>query len=276
MGKAPGDELASEWSFTETLSLDDVEILQREQLEDGKVCTVSYASAIQGRDTSKITYRELRKVCSYLGVRYYKNRPKNLMLELIALKKLKGEVPKRYKLVKTIGKKTAAITTTTTTTRPFVDQHTDNDDHAEHHDHNVRTAANSPCSHHYKRQRVPTDKPLAPALPSCSATNTFLQPVSCSSGPDRPRSPLPDFTSSVPPPPVPSEPSPIYVGISLKDRIDALNLLCHVRQQIQSVEDAIATLTETDSSTKTQRLHEDLQFYLAEQRALIRHLGSSR
>ncbi|CAI5723312.1 unnamed protein product [Peronospora farinosa] len=262
MGRSTGDEFASEWSFTETLSLDDVEILQREQLENGGAQTVSYASAIQGRDTSKITYRELRKICSYLGVRYYKNRPKNLMLELIAQKKLNGEVPTRYKSVKISGNKTTK----------GLSENTDNENHEEH-----LVSASNPLSNNHKRQRVTTDKPVpaAAVVNSSSPINTFLQPVSPTRS-DLRRSPLTNLTSGISTTPIQSEPSAIYVGMSLKDRIDALNLLYHIRQQIQNVEETISTLTDNDSSTKTQRLNEDLQFYLAERRSFIQQLGNSR
>ncbi|KAF4321457.1 hypothetical protein BBO99_00003204 [Phytophthora kernoviae] len=87
---------SAEISF-ETLTVDDIEVRERDVVEDGERFVVSYAAAIQGMETSRINYKDLRRACTYLGVRYYKNRNKDTMLELIAQMKLNGKVPESYR-----------------------------------------------------------------------------------------------------------------------------------------------------------------------------------
>jgi hypothetical protein len=250
MGRPAKEERMSEWSFTESLTLDDVDIRERDTIEDREVRRVSYAFSIQGRESSKITYRELRKVCSYLGVRYYKNRSKDVMLELIAQKKLKGQVPESYKLVKK-------------TERPK--------------DVDILSET-QPLFISPKRQRVATDEAVADAITtSPSATNTFLQPAS----PSERRSLSPDYDESgIPTTPTEPEPPRIHADMALKHRADLFNLLRQVRKQIQDVEEEVAAHVETDeaqtSSVKTQRLTEDLEFYLSERRSLMQQLENSR
>ncbi|GMF13627.1 unnamed protein product [Phytophthora lilii] len=258
MGRAAGDERASEWTFTESLTLRDVELRERQVLEDGEVCSVSYAHSIQGRETAKITYRELRKVCAYLGVRYYKNRSKDTMTELIAQKKLKGEVPESYRRSSQTEKKALR-------------------DHlAEQENRDPLEYMNSP-----KRQRVADDTEcsVAPTITSASPAHAFLQPVSPTASERERRSPSTDYDSGIPTTPAPAV-EQIHVDMSLKDRADTFNLLRHVRQQIIDVEEEIATHAESDvaqiSSVKTKRLTEDLQFYLSERQSLMQQLECSR
>ncbi|KAL4156907.1 hypothetical protein PRNP1_005933 [Phytophthora ramorum] len=257
MGRLPGEERACEWSFTESLTLDDVELRERQVLEeDGEMYMVTFAYSIQGRETAKITYKELRKVCAYLGVRYYKNRSKDTMTELIAQKKLKGEVPEEYKFVKKSEKKKAE----------------NQDPEANNRQRLITT----------KRQRTTTDNELeavtTPTITTSStATHTFLQPMSPTLS-ER-QSPSEGFDSGISTTPSPTA-SRIPVEMSLTDRTDTFTLLCHVRQQIRSVENEIVAHTESNeariSTVKTQRLTHDLQFYLSERRALMQQLEHSR
>ncbi|KAF1792080.1 hypothetical protein GQ600_1788 [Phytophthora cactorum] len=307
------EERYSEWTFTETLSLDDVEIRERQQVEeDGELCIVPYAHAIQGRETTKITYKTIRKVCTYLGVRYYKNQPKNVMLEIIAQKKLKGQVPESYRKKRKVTERA----------RPAHQDENRNGENRE------STEATHPLSTNTKRQRVETDESNAsttaiittsstalntffhlvehrnenvenqdsteesteetdesdtatiPAITtSSSATNTFLQPLRLAET-ERRRLPPADYGSGIPTTPSVPEPPRIHVELSLTDRVDMFNLLRHIRQQIQHVEDEIATQSTSNvtqiSTIKTQRLTEDLHFYLAERRSIIQQLENSR
>ncbi|KAF4041442.1 hypothetical protein GN244_ATG06297 [Phytophthora infestans] len=309
-------ERYSEWSFTETLSLDEVEIRERQKVDmDGEVCIVPYAHAIQGRETTKITYKTIRKVCTYLGVRYYKNQPKNVMLEIIAQKKLKGQVPESYRKKRKVIERA----------RPVYQDENRNENRNP-------TAETHALTINVKRQRVETDGSIAPGnissstnntgfhlvghrnenvdresaeetteeapphsidanermdtdessttIPvittSSNATNTFLQPLILAEADRRELSA--DNGSGIPTTPVGPEPPRIYVEMSLTDRVDTFNLLRHIRQQIQHVEDEIASASNATqiSTIKTQRLTEDLHFYLAERRSLIQQLENSR
>ncbi|KUG01588.1 hypothetical protein AM587_10007328 [Phytophthora nicotianae] len=320
------EERYPEWSFTETLSLDDVEIRERQQVdEDGELCIVSYAHAIQGRETTKITYKMIRKVCTYLGVRYYKNQPKNVMLEIIAQKKLKGQVPESYRKKRKVAERarpvytyrdenrnenrdpteeshppatnskrqrveadesnvsTVSVTTTTnsaTTTSFHLLEH--RNENNENRDSTEETTEEASLSINTNRQRVETGEANAATIPvittTSSATNAFLQPLILAETDQRQ---LPaDNGPGIPTTPSVPEPPRIYVEMSLTDRVDTFNLLRHIRQQIQHVEDEIATQTTNSTSQmstiKTQRLTEDLRFYLAERRSLIQQLENSR
>ncbi|GMF39473.1 unnamed protein product [Phytophthora fragariaefolia] len=265
---------AAKWSFTETLSLDEVELRERQVLEDGDVFSVWYAHSIQGRETAKITYRELRKVCSYLGVRYYKNKTKGVMLELIAQMKIRGQVPESYRFLKRAEKKVKMQ-------RTVVHVDAENRDPAENNE-PVETRdrvenQKSEChllSTSRKRQRTAVE-PIS--ITSSSATNTFLQPVSPTASEQRSSST--GYGSGIPSTPE-SATGEATVEMSLKERSDTFTLLRHVRQQIVDVEDEIAALTENGvvqlSDAKTERLVEDLHFYLSERRALMQQLESSR
>ncbi|KAK1944459.1 hypothetical protein P3T76_004371 [Phytophthora citrophthora] len=264
-----GEEPYSEWTFTETLTLDDVEIRERQQVdEDGDVCVVPYAYSVQGRETSRITYRELRKVCSYLGVRYYKNRPKDLMTELIAQQKLNGHVPESYR------KKRPAENLMEQNQQQKENENVENQ---------TSTEENFPFLIRDKRQRVEAD--AADDAPSMStdtnATNAFLQPVSPVES-NHQHSPPPTAEPETPTTPTtPTQPQApqIHVEMSLTDRVDTFNLLRHIRQQIQHVEDELLAHTNDSARStvgKAQRLSEDLQFYLAERRSLIQQLEHSR
>ncbi|KAG7389857.1 Retinoblastoma-like protein 1 [Phytophthora pseudosyringae] len=273
MAGAPGEERNSKWSFTETLSLEDVEIRERQQVEeDGQLCVVPYAHSIQGRETARITYQGLRKVCVYLGVRYYKNRCKDFMTELIAQKKLKGQVPESYK-----NKRKAEKAVELKQQRS-----TDRDEDVENRVPEATTATEKPPSLliSAKRQRVATDESDSPTVTnSASGTNMFLQPVSPAEE-DRRHSPPTAYATGIPTTPSGPAPPRTHVDMSLSDRVDTFTLLRHIRQQIQHVEDEIVAHTASDvaqvSTVKTQRLTADLQFYLAERRALIQQLEDSR
>ncbi|KAL3660644.1 hypothetical protein V7S43_014398 [Phytophthora oleae] len=267
MGRG-GEERYSEWTFTETLTLDDVEIRERQQVdEEGEVCVVPYAHAVQGRETAKITYRELRKVCSYLGVRYYKNRPKDFMTELIAQQKLNGHVPESYRKKRTAENMVEQV-----------QQQKEN----ENVENQTPTEETLPLFISDKRQRVATDVADVP-LPSIStdanATNAFLQPVSAVESAHQ-HSPSTNNSTEIPTTPTEPVLPRIHVEMSLTDRVDTFNLLRHIRQQIQHVEDEIVAHTGNDTArtsvVKGQRLNEDLQFYLAERRSLIQQLENSR
>ncbi|KAG1692123.1 hypothetical protein DVH05_025745 [Phytophthora capsici] len=262
MGRT-GEERYSEWTFTETLTLDDVVIRERQQVdEDGDVCVVPYAYSVQGRETAKITYRELRKVCSYLGVRYYKNRPKDLMTELIAQQKLHGHVPESYK------KKRPAENLI-----EHVQQQKENDDV----ENETPTEENFPFLIPDKRQKVAeTEEPSIST--DANATNAFLQPVSPVES-NHQHSPRPTNDTEIPTTPTEPQPPRTHVEMSLTDRVDTFNLLRHIRQQIQHVEDELLAHTNNSGRSsvgKAQRLSEDLQFYLAERRSLIQQLEHSR
>ncbi|KAE8893530.1 hypothetical protein PF005_g19580 [Phytophthora fragariae] len=270
MTREEDNQRASEWSFTETLSLDDVELRERQVLEDGEVCHVSYAHSIQGRETAKITYKELRRVCSYLGVRYYKNKPKDLMVELIAQKKLKGQVPESYRFLK--------ISRERKTDRERAVGDVENHDPLENRDLLDQDEDHEMSEAHQlfsspKRQRTATD---LITITSSSATNAFLQPASPAASEHRS-----DFGSGSG---IPSTPTSTTdrneLEMSTKERSDTFTLLRHVRQQILDVEEEIAAHTESGivqlSNIKTQRLAEDLEFYLSERQALMQQLASSR
>ncbi|RLN94063.1 hypothetical protein BBJ28_00017553 [Nothophytophthora sp. Chile5] len=68
--------------------MQNVECSDKEVLRDGEVKTVPIAVRIQGRDAKMIKYKELRVICSRLGVVGYKNKAKEKLLELIAQKKI--------------------------------------------------------------------------------------------------------------------------------------------------------------------------------------------
>ncbi|EGZ19223.1 hypothetical protein PHYSODRAFT_327523 [Phytophthora sojae] len=288
MAGEDGQQRASEWSFREPLSLDDVELRQRQVLEDGEVCDVSYAHSIQGRETAKITYKELRKVCSNLGVRYYKNKPKDLMMELIAQKKLKGQVPESYRFLKitrerkTDNRERVVLHNDVENRDPmenrslFDNQVQDEEDQEDHEMSEAHQLFISP-----KRQRTATD-PIT--ITSSSATNTFLQPVSPAASESEHRSSSSPGYGSGSGSGIPSTSASVTDRnpgeMSLKDRSDTFTLLRHVRQQILDVEEEIAAHTESGivqlSNIKTQRLAEDLEFYLSERHALMQKLASSR
>ncbi|POM77960.1 Hypothetical protein PHPALM_4577, partial [Phytophthora palmivora] len=239
MSKAPGGERISEWTFTETLSLDDIEIRERQQVEDGELCVVPYAHSVQGRETSKIAYRELRKICGYLGVRYYKNRTKGVMLEIIAQHKLKGRVPESYRM-KTERKKQVELP-----------QSTIEDEDVENRGENRDSIVEAVEAHvdvvGAKRQRVSMDESPGSTTPptaltittDINATNTFLQPMSPHES-DQHESPSTEYESGIPTTPVDHEPPRTRVEMSLTDRVDTFNLLRHIRQQIQHVEEELA------------------------------------
>ncbi|KAG3107864.1 hypothetical protein PI124_g2571 [Phytophthora idaei] len=321
------EERYSEWTFTETLSLDDVEIRERQQVEeDGELCIVPYAHAIQGRETTKITYKTIRKVCTYLGVRYYKNQPKNVMLEIIAQKKLKGQVPESYRKKRKVTERarpahqdenrngenresteathplstntkrqrvetdesnastTAIITTSSTALNTFfhlVEHRNENVENQESTEESTEEVHPVPID--ANRQPLETDESDTATIPAItttsSATNTFLQPLRLAET-ERRRLPPADYGSGIPTTPSVPETPRIHVELSLTDRVDTFNLLRHIRQQIQHVEDEIATQSTSNvtqiSTIKTQRLTEDLHFYLAERRSIIQQLENSR
>ncbi|OWZ10698.1 hypothetical protein PHMEG_00016412 [Phytophthora megakarya] len=269
MGRAPGGQRISEWTFTETLSLDDIELRERTQVEDGELHRVPYAAVIQGRETSLIAYVELRKICGYLGVRYYKNRTKDTMLEIIAQHKLCGQTPESYR--KKPEKKPQVLLR-----QPMgEDEDRENQDPA-------TESVESPEILGVKRRRESMEETSPTSgtftITTSSNAHTFLQPIITSHISEERRSPATEYDSGIPTTPI-EEPSRT-VEMSLTDRVDTFNLLRHIRQQIQHVEEEIVRHTPSDmtqtSALKTQRLGEDLQFYLAERKSLIQQLENSR
>ncbi|RLN80481.1 hypothetical protein BBJ28_00001332 [Nothophytophthora sp. Chile5] len=216
----------------ESLTLGDVEVREKVVVEDGEEFVVSYAHAIQGQETTKIGYKELRRVCSSLGVRYYKNRPKEAMIELIAIKKLNGQV--RSSLL-----------------RP-------------------------------PETKMPRQQPR-------DSGRRKRQCVEAKSGVNIPplRANLPVSVGPAIEPQLeaPRVPAPAVYGnelvLTAKDRAEAMSLLRSVRLQIDEIELEIAAHGETEdpgaaSWTKVLRLKEDLEFYLAERRALMQKLERTR
>ncbi|KAG6594352.1 40S ribosomal protein S17 [Phytophthora cinnamomi] len=278
MPRAPGAEGGQRaWPFAETLSLDDVELRERQVLEDGEACNVSYAHSIRGRETANITYKQLRKVCSRLGVRYYKNKSKDVMVELIAQKKLKGQVPESYRFLKSTRERGTdrERAVEDEENRDPVDNRNLLQNPEQEQDREMSEAHQLSISP--KRQRTAAEPII---ITSSSATNTFLQPVSPAASDSEHRSMSTDYGSGIPSTPLSTTMDRTPVEMSLQERSDTFTLLRHVRQQILDVEEEIAAHTESGfvqlSNVKTQRLAEDLQFYLSERHALMQQLESSR
>ncbi|KAG7397389.1 Retinoblastoma-like protein 1 [Phytophthora boehmeriae] len=259
---------SAEISF-ETLTIDDIEVREKDVVEGSVRYVVSYAAAIQGMETSRINYKDLRRACTSLGVRYYKNRNKDTMLELIAQKKLKGEVPESYRhAVKHQRDDEEEEGDVEETKRQRVVTEDENGVNG--------TTSVLPCttddSTHPPsppRPSNPVDvanlvNPVAPDAPK-SPTNESRSDSSSASGNDDEEN---DSVVSA-------------TGRTIKDRVEALNTLCHIRQQIREVEQHLAAHLLSDGAginyeDKAKRLKEDLQFYLAERRSLMQHLDNTR